>query len=365
MYLEGTGCDGLSADFVLYEYDGSDLDGTSFDPSMFTGTFPSYPWRAVWMEDSDGHSSEGNDNNPEYRFTATIGIESERSPELKVTRVENVCDSAEICSDGSDNDCDGSAGCFDSPECDFDPACCDDPRTDAQVCSDAGNRDCGYVLDSCRKSINCGTCSGTAPYCDSSVGQCTTPPAQCVDDGGCNDDGKFCNGEEICVGGTCGHSGNPCSVGRCDESSDSCVLTTCADYGTDQVACERDSLKLGKVCPSPQDSCTIDCSCIFSEGSCDFQVIEDCPNLSPDPFSCIYGEDPNNPPQTNCGIDGTITINYVLKKGDTNQCEATKTTVTDCAQIASLPFFTWINILVSVMTLIILYGLFRIDKRIG
>lgn len=46
----------------------------------------------------------------------------------------------------------------------------------------------------------------------------------CVDDDDCEDDGLFCNGEEICINGSCGHSGDPCPAGTtCVEETDQCT----------------------------------------------------------------------------------------------------------------------------------------------
>ena len=80
MFLEGTNCDGLSANFGIKEYDGLDSDEVKFNPSTFSGTFPSISWQAVWDENTDGLNK-----NPEYKFTGTIGAESERSSQLIVS----------------------------------------------------------------------------------------------------------------------------------------------------------------------------------------------------------------------------------------------------------------------------------------
>ena len=45
----------------------------------------------------------------------------------------------------------------------------------------------------------------------------------CVLDTDCPDDSFFCNGDEICVDGSCEHSGNPCQPGESCEEPDLCV----------------------------------------------------------------------------------------------------------------------------------------------
>ena len=51
-----------------------------------------------------------------------------------------------------------------------------------------------------------------------------SPEAWTNNDGApCQDDGLFCNGEDVCVDGSCVHSGDPCPEGAmCDETSRSC-----------------------------------------------------------------------------------------------------------------------------------------------
>jgi len=59
----------------------------------------------------------------------------------------------------------------------------------------------------------------------------TTSIPECETDADCDDDGLFCSGDEICVNGSCTHSGNPCpddglfcnGEESCDEGIDACV----------------------------------------------------------------------------------------------------------------------------------------------
>ena len=45
-----------------------------------------------------------------------------------------------------------------------------------------------------------------------------SPLFACVDDDDCPDDLIYCNGNEICEGSVCTHSGNPCDPDGCDET---------------------------------------------------------------------------------------------------------------------------------------------------
>ena len=68
-------------------------------------------------------------------------------------------------------------------------------------------------------------CEPEGLVCDEKDDICR-PPAECVDDEDCDDDGLFCNGDEICVDGSCGHSGDPCPEGTtCVEETDQCATT--------------------------------------------------------------------------------------------------------------------------------------------
>src|SRR6185369_9066281 len=59
------------------------------------------------------------------------------------------------------------------------------------------------------------------------------------------DDGSFCNGTDTCGGGTCGHTGDPCTgnptcSARCDEAADSCNLPAGAPCHVDDNPCTDD-----------------------------------------------------------------------------------------------------------------------------
>jgi uncharacterized repeat protein (TIGR01451 family) len=82
-----------------------------------------------------------------------------------------------------------------------------------------------------------------------------TDVVECNDNADCADDDVFCNGPEICVSGSCGHTGDPCTGGGvcgnvCNEADDDCFV----DAGT---VCRAGS----GIC-DPQETCT------GSSGSC-------------------------------------------------------------------------------------------------
>ncbi len=66
--------------------------------------------------------------------------------------------------------------------------------------------------------------------------------AGCSDDSDCPDDGNYCNGDEVCVTGTCVSNGDPCpddglycnGTESCDEVGDQCLSSgdPCSDDGT-------------------------------------------------------------------------------------------------------------------------------------
>lgn len=82
------------------------------------------------------------------------------------------------------------------------------------------------------------------------------PVTRCTEDADCADDGMFCNGDEVCVNGVCGHSGDPCPDNEtCNEEANRCENCD-ADADCDD----------GDVCTT--DACT--------DGRCAFTAIADC-----------------------------------------------------------------------------------------
>jgi hypothetical protein len=97
----------------------------------------------------------------------------------------------------------------------------------------------------------------TTDFCDA-LGNCYFSHADNV----VCDDGKFCNGTDICLGGTCSvHSGDPCGGVTCNEAWDQCA------------ECENDS-----DCPGHGELCVVSVTCLTNNtcytmynggGSCD------------------------------------------------------------------------------------------------
>jgi hypothetical protein len=205
------------------------------------------------------------------------------------------------CSDGVDNDCDtltdtadpncipctGDTDCADGNECTSDSCgaggiCRNDPLTDGTVCNDG---------QYCNVDETCvaGACSGGAPRdCSAAggvcnVGRCNETTDSCVPapiaDGSVCSDGLFCTLGETCAGGECGGGDardcsaltDQCNVGICDEASGACV----AQPATDGTTCDD-----GLFCTSG-DSCQsglctggapVNCSALTNQcnvGTCD------------------------------------------------------------------------------------------------
>ena len=66
--------------------------------------------------------------------------------------------------------------------------------------------------------------SSTTTSTPTTTAPTTTTSVACTSNDDCDDDGAFCNGDEVCVDGFCDHSGDPCQEGTtCVEESDQCV----------------------------------------------------------------------------------------------------------------------------------------------
>ncbi len=89
---------------------------------------------------------------------------------------------------------------------------------DGEYCT--GEESCDEENETCLNSGD--PCEPEGLVCDEESDICR-PQAECVDDEDCDDDGLFCNGDEICVDGSCDHSGDPCLEGtECVEETDEC-----------------------------------------------------------------------------------------------------------------------------------------------
>jgi len=223
------------------------------------------------------------------------------------------CDGMELC---LNNTCISS-----SPTCDDNNACTED----SWVCSGLSSG-CVFspIQNCCEKDFDCDDgifCNGeelcvdnkcipgSPPDCFGdacSIGQCSLLTDQCIfslidncckADSDCNDDGSFCNGEEICIDNRCGQGpqpscddGNFCTEGFCSKSNDRCEylqIPECCMKDSDCdngnwcdgiEICERNQCQSGIV-PTCEDSdpCTINSwVCTNDEIRCEVVEIESC-----------------------------------------------------------------------------------------
>ncbi len=131
-----------------------------------------------------------------------------------------VVDPGEQCDDGSGN---GGPGHCCTDDCQFVPA--GTPCPDGNQCN--GSESCSAF----------GQCVPGAPLTCTDGNVCTDD--SCIPATGCHyankpngtscSDGAFCNGDEICVGGTCTdqpdptcNDGNPCTIDSCDPGNNAC-----------------------------------------------------------------------------------------------------------------------------------------------
>ena len=70
----------------------------------------------------------------------------------------------------------------------------------------------------------------------------------------CEDDGVFCNGQEICGGGTCQHNGDPCGCAIGGDVS-FCIGFRYCDEGNKECKNSGDPCPPGTVCDEKDDSC--------------------------------------------------------------------------------------------------------------
>ena len=207
------------------------------------------------------------------------------------------------CDDGFDctvDYCDAASGCGHQPVdglCDAGPGgrCdiaqgCQYDVCDASTCTaENGCQDARCEGTTCLRESRCTgdqECCGTecvAPGCDDSD--------PCTDDscgaGGCEhaansascDDGVFCNGVDVCAGGSCSSPGSPCpGMSRCDEGADTCTgcsgATDCPAPATVLGTCSA-STTCSRTGVQSRTTTTYDCV----GGTC-------VPNTSADSVTC-------------------------------------------------------------------------------
>lgn len=122
-------------------------------------------------------------------------------------------------------DCDDGVACT-RDVCGADGEC--DHEPDHERCDDV----VGCTDDVCVAGVGCSHvpdatfCADTNPCsideCDAGAGGTGCRHTNAMDNSGC-DDGTFCNGEDVCIDGTCsGHTLDRCGALTCDEVDDQC-----------------------------------------------------------------------------------------------------------------------------------------------
>ena len=176
-------------------------------------------------------------------------------------------------SDGNgctDDECDGTGTCIHPNN----NAPCDDGLfcNGLDICSGGS---CSFHAGTPCPETECNTCQEATDSCFDQAGTpCTDDGNVCTDDecnsGVCThpnntapcDDGLFCNGSDVCSGGSCSdHTGSPCletECNTCQEATDSCfdqAGTVCSDDGN---ICTDDQCNGTGTCLHPNNSSTCD-----------------------------------------------------------------------------------------------------------
>jgi hypothetical protein len=264
-------------------------------------------------------------------------------------------DSGTPCGSSADTDCDNPDTCNGAGSCQSNheapgTACTDDGNscTDDKCNSDAvcthPNDDTNTCSDgnACTTNDACsaGECVGGAPLsCDDQNG-CTDdscdPQSGCQHSNNTNacDDDLFCNGHEVCGGGTCNpgtppncNDGVSCTDDFCNEDTDSCGHTPDNEVCDDQNACTDDVCNPGPG-PGPKsveisgcqhtnntNPCEDGLVCngheVCGDGTCNSGTAPNCDDgnsctddTCQEPAQCIGGPSPDCNVETNC-VGGT------------------------------------------------------------
>ena len=186
----------------------------------------------------------------------------------------DVCNGDEICSQGdclpgppltcddgnpcTDDGCHSIVGCFAAPNNQAD--CDDGDECNGEEICDSGTCLSGDPME-CNDGNPC-----TTDACITEVG-CT----YVIDDANQCSDGDFCNGEEVCLGGSCLETiapncddGNPCTSDLCVSPS-GCTYQPTAGQCSDEWACTEDSCDAGE-CKSKiaSDYCIVADACVLA-----------------------------------------------------------------------------------------------------
>jgi hypothetical protein len=98
-------------------------------------------------------------------------------------------------------------------------------------------------------------CSPPKDLCCEDVNQCK---AQCCSDADCPSNNLYCDGPEVCQNGLCVSAGNPCSGGtpECCEVTDICVTECCSDSDCQapNPPCEGGELCTNGICVAQPDA---------------------------------------------------------------------------------------------------------------
>lgn len=157
----------------------------------------------------------------------------------------DLCDAQEVC-DGVNDDCPADGLEAAGTVC----------RAAAGACDIA--EECDGVTAQCPADdvVSAGTeCRASAGECDVAE-QCDGVDTQCPSDAfvadgtACTDDGLFCTGDETCQGGACVSSGDPCTVGVCDEDDDICFEDGCT---TVPLACRTSQKSVMVIRDNPNN----------------------------------------------------------------------------------------------------------------
>jgi hypothetical protein len=141
-----------------------------------------------------------------------------------VASLAEYCDENGMCRDARRDPDPVDAGTTGLDAAGMDAAGFDAAGRDAAALDAGPPRDSAAPADAgppCTSNADCTEGSDCMPGICTATG-CRYDPAP--DGRGCTDDGVYCNGNEVCTAGACGHAGDPCLAGTtCDEDANLCI----------------------------------------------------------------------------------------------------------------------------------------------